>query len=397
MKRNIPSGWHSLEMKDFLKFTPREVKKPMDRYLSLGIRSHCKGTFIREVENPDNVMMDSLFIVKKDDLIVNITFAWEGAVALIKETDEGAFVSHRFPTYTFDRNIVIPEYFKYLIPSKRFIYELGIISPGGAGRNRVLNRKDFIHLQFIMPPIEEQKKIADIFLTWDRAIATLENLIDIKIKFNKGLMQKLLNNCSSKKFILKDVAKIISSNVDKKAYENQKQILLCNYLEVYKNSYITRKLSFMNATASDSEINRFSLNEDDVVITKDSENPEDIGVSAVVTEKLQGVVCGYHLAIIRIDKSKINPIYFAKTIMSAKVKKQFYKYANGVTRFGLSISDVGKIEFFAPNIAEQKKIAFLLKALDKEIMLLGFKLDFLRNQKKGLTQKLLNGRIRVRV
>jgi len=210
-------------------------------------------------------------------------------------------------------------------------------------------------------------------------------------------MQKLLNNCSNKQFRLKDVAKIIFSNVDKKAYENQKQILLCNYLEVYKNSYITRKLSFMNATASDSEINRYSLNEDDVVITKDSENPEDIGVSAVVTEKLQDVVCGYHLAIIRIDKTKINPIYFAKTIMSAKVKKQFYRYANGVTRFGLSTSDVGKIEFFAPSIAEQKKIAFLLKALDEEIMLLGIKLDFLRNQKKGLAQKLLTGKIRVNI
>ncbi|MBC8389834.1 MAG: restriction endonuclease subunit S [Actinobacteria bacterium] len=192
MKRNIPQGWYCLEMKDFLKFTPREVKKPKDRYLSLGIRSHCKGTFIREVENPYNVMMESLYIVKKDDLIVNITFAWEGAVALIKEADEGAFVSHRFPTYTFDRNIVIPEYFKYLIPSKRFIYELGIISPGGAGRNRVLNRKDFMHLQFVMPPIEEQKKIADILLTWDRTIETVTTLINKKTLLKKGLMQKLL-------------------------------------------------------------------------------------------------------------------------------------------------------------------------------------------------------------
>jgi type I restriction enzyme S subunit len=121
MARTIPRGWQELEINEFLQFTPREVQKPKGQYRSLGIRSHCKGTFLREVEDPDKVMMETLYAVKKNDLIVNITFAWEGAVALVKESDEGALVSHRFPTYVFDRNVVIPEFFQYLIPSKRFV------------------------------------------------------------------------------------------------------------------------------------------------------------------------------------------------------------------------------------------------------------------------------------
>ncbi|MCX5727118.1 MAG: hypothetical protein NT030_08170, partial [Candidatus Saganbacteria bacterium] len=95
MERTIPRGWQEIEIKDFLKFTPREVEKPKVKYRSLGIRSHGKGTFVREVANPDKVMMEILYAVKKDDLIVNITFAWEGAVALVNKSDEGALVSHR--------------------------------------------------------------------------------------------------------------------------------------------------------------------------------------------------------------------------------------------------------------------------------------------------------------
>jgi type I restriction enzyme S subunit len=49
-----------------------------------------------------------------------------------------------------------------------------------------------MHLQFIMPPVEEQKKIAKILSTWDRAIETLDKLIAAKTRLKKGLMQKLL-------------------------------------------------------------------------------------------------------------------------------------------------------------------------------------------------------------
>lgn len=394
MGRRIPQGWQELEFQDFLKFTPREVDKPKGQYRSLGIRSHCKGTFIREIENPDKVMMETLYAVKKNDLIVNITFAWEGAVALVKESDEGALVSHRFPTYVFDRNAVIPEFFQYLIPSKRFVYNLGIISPGGAGRNRVLDRKDFLHLQFITPPVEEQKKIAKILSTWDRAIETLDKLIEAQTRLKKGLMQKLLNS-KAKATRLKNIAEIIFSNVDKKSYSDQRQVYLCNYLDVYNNTYITSKLLFMKATASEAEINKFGLKEGDVIITKDSETPEDIGVPAVVVEKLKGVICGYHLAIIRPDVNKINPVYLAKELTTLRIKKQFYKYANGATRFGLGTGDIGKIEIVVPKLEDQEKISRLFQSMDRETSLFAMVRKHWQSQKQGLMQKLLTGKVRI--
>ncbi|MBU4478197.1 MAG: restriction endonuclease subunit S [Candidatus Omnitrophica bacterium] len=135
----------------------------------------------------------------------------------------------------------------------------------------------------------------------------------------------------------------------------------------------------------------------DVVITKDSETPEDIGVPAVVVGKLKGVICGYHLAIIRPDQEKIDSVYLANSLKTLRVRKQFYKYANGATRFGLSTGDIGKIEILAPKISEQKKIANVLSGIDEEILTLKQKLALITRQKKGLMQKLLTGKIRVKV
>jgi len=98
---------------------------------------------------------------------------------------------------------------------------------------------------------------------------------------------------------LKAAAAVAFSGVDKLTEEGESPVLLCNYTDVYRNEQITRNLVFMKATASPNEIARFTLRKGDVLMTKDSETPDDIGVPAWVSEDLNGVVCGYHLAMLR--------------------------------------------------------------------------------------------------
>ena len=74
------------------------------------------------------------------------------------------------------------------------------------------------------------------------------------------------------------------SNVDKHTIEDELPVRLCNYVDVYYNDLITSALEFMRATASQSEVDRFRLQENDVLITKDSETCDDIGVPALVVE-----------------------------------------------------------------------------------------------------------------
>ncbi len=190
--RAIFSNRLDTPLSKFLKPTLRPVSKPNTAYRALGIRSHGKGTFQRSVGDPRKVGMDTLYEVKADDLIVNITFAWEGAVALVKPEDEGCLVSHRFPTYEIITAKAYPPFIRHTIRSKRFKSLMELISPGGAGRNRVLNKKAFLKQNVWLPDLKTQKFLGDLLDHADYEIAMLEQYLE-KLKTQKrGLMQKLL-------------------------------------------------------------------------------------------------------------------------------------------------------------------------------------------------------------
>lgn len=136
--------------------------------------------------------METVYVVGARDLIVNITFAWEGAIALAKAEDAECVVSHRFPTYEVDEEKVNRAYLGYAVRTRRFFHCLSIASPGGAGRNRVLNKTDLLKIQIPTPPKADQDRIAAVLETIDREIELLDLTRRAMEEQKCGLMQKLL-------------------------------------------------------------------------------------------------------------------------------------------------------------------------------------------------------------
>ena len=168
---------------------------------------------------------------------------------------------------------------------------------------------------------------------------------------------------------LNEITDLTLSSVDKKSKANEKGVQLCNYMDVYSNSFISENLKFMEATATEREIANCSLFAGDVVITKDSEQHDDIGVPALVREDIPGLVCGYHLAILRPRSPAVDGAYLFYGLNDSGAQQQFHSYANGVTRFGLRKADIGLVEISLPPLPEQRRIADILGALDDKIEL----------------------------
>jgi type I restriction enzyme S subunit len=179
-------------LRSFVKPVAREIPTPTDSYYALGLRSHAKGTFQRFIKDAATIGMESVYQVKENDLIVNITFAWEGAIALVKKADEHCVVSHRFPTFEIDTTQALPQFIRHVVQTKRFIEHLGIISPGGAGRNRVLSKKDFMELKIWLPDPKTQTHIADVISTVEAELEIAKRLLEKNKQQKRGLMQKLL-------------------------------------------------------------------------------------------------------------------------------------------------------------------------------------------------------------
>lgn len=182
--------WENNLVKDVLSLNLRGVPKPTSAYTRLGLRSHAKGTFHELVSDVDSVNMDTLYEVHDGDFIINITFAWEQALAVADEGDHGKLVSHRFPTYRF-KETHEKNFYKHFFMTKYFKYCLRNASPGGAGRNRVLNKTDFMKINITVPTFKEQIKIGNFFDTLQSKINLAEQTLQILTEQKKAFMQQM--------------------------------------------------------------------------------------------------------------------------------------------------------------------------------------------------------------
>jgi type I restriction enzyme S subunit len=170
----------------------RPVPKPAEPFLAAGIRSHGRGVFLKPDFKPSEIALDELFQLRANDLVVNITFAWEGALAIVPPEADGALVSHRFPTFQCEKDKAALGFIRHIIRTKRFVFECGLASPGGAGRNRVLSKNAFLSIAVSLPSFAEQTAIANILDTCDEELRLLRAQRDALDKQKRGLMQRLL-------------------------------------------------------------------------------------------------------------------------------------------------------------------------------------------------------------
>ncbi len=339
-------------------------------------------------------------ILSEGDLIISA----RGTVGVVNQIQTPMAFNQTCYGLRPNRDFVDDGFFYYLMLSTS--QNLKKIGQGGVFNTITKDLFNSIHVS--LPPIQNQRKIASILWAWDRAIDNIDKLISAKQKLKQALMQKLLTGQVRfpgfgesvshngdlpkgwKHAALSQIADIIVSNVDKKTDTSESAVHLCNYMDVYKHGYIDNGLELMKASASAEEIRKFKVRKLDILITKDSETPDDIGVPAIITEEIDNVLCGYHLAIIRCKSEKVQPLYLFMAFNGALINEQWKRLANGVTRFGLAVGDIEKITVLMPKIGEQSKISNLLFKLDQEITLLSEAKVKLHKQRDGLMSMLLN-------
>ena len=165
---------------------------------------------------------------------------------------------------------------------------------------------------------------------------------------------------------LRTIAEMRVSNVDKHSRDGERPIRLCNYVDVYKAQRIRTGMSLMAATATSEEIERFRLRPGDVLITKDSEAWNDIGVPALVEGTADNTICGYHLALLRPFSGCASGFLF-RAVESSAVAYQFHVRANGVTRYGLTHNAIKSIWLPLPPPPDQAAIVRFLDHADRSI------------------------------
>ena len=203
---------------------------------------------------------------------------------------------------------------------------------------------------------------------------------------------------------LRAVSDYVVSNVDKIPVDGEPPVRLCNYSDVYNNQFITHKLDFLACTATEDEIQKFALSIDDVIITKDSESWDDIGIPALVVETDDDLVCGYHLALLRPHTTSLAGRFLHRCLQAKVIRIQLELAANGVTRFGLPKSDIGAMRLPVPPIPTQLAIADYLdletERIDALITVKGRVLELMAEKRRALITRAvtrgINSKVKLR-
>ena len=188
--KGFTDAWEQRKLSEVLSSYTDPVEIPRTGYERLGIRSHAKGTFHNFVPAGHELQTAQMHRVAADKFIVNITFGWEHAVAVTDENDAGKLVSHRFPQFSLSEELD-PKFLKFIILDEDFRHHLWLASPGGAGRNRVLNINEMLQYEIMIPNVPEQRKIARLLIDLDNLITLHQRKLDKLKNIKKSMLDNM--------------------------------------------------------------------------------------------------------------------------------------------------------------------------------------------------------------
>lgn len=374
----VPAHWNEQRAKTFFREVDDRSKTGQEELLSV---SHLTGVTPRSQKNVTMFKAASYVgskLCRPGDIVINTLWAWMAALgtsrhAGIVSPAYGVYRPHCADSFN-------PAYLDYLLRTRAYVAEYIGRSTGIRSSRLRLYPNQFLDIALLQPPRPEQDQIVAYLRAQDAHIArfikakrdligllTEQKLRIIDYAVTRGLDASVALKPSGIEWLgdvpehwevafIKHIADVRFSGVDKHSHDDETPVRLCNYTDVYKNDRITGDMDLMLATATAAEIARLTLKAGDVILTKDSETPDDIGVPAWVPEDLPGVVCAYHLGLLRPESERVLGEFLFCAIGSARIAQQFHVLATGVTRFALGKHDVKNAVIVLPPVEEQRII-----------------------------------------
>lgn len=397
---SLPADWDVHMLGECLSRVEKPVEvKPDELYTQIGIRSHGKGLFYKEPVTGAELGNKAVFWIEPDCFIVNIVFAWEQAIGKTKQSEVGMIGSHRFPIYRPVNDRVDVDYLISYFLTKRGTDILEAASPGGAGRNKTLGQDRFLKSKIVLPPIEEQQKIAAILTTQDKVIELKEKRLAEKQRQKKYLMQQLLTGKKrlpgfSGEWKNIKLCEVLSERKEKNVEQN---LRICS-VAVQKG--VVDQVEHLGRSYAANDTSNYSVaHYGDIIYTKSPTGDFLYGIvkqnllqETVAVSPLYGVFTPMTFGL----------GYFLHTYFQSAICAQNYllpivqKGAKNTINITNDTFISNKLHL-PLDVEEQKAIADTFIAADREIDLLRQDIEQEKQKKKALMQLLLTGIVRVKV
>ena len=257
-----------------------------------------------------------------------------------------------------------------------------------------LSVEKLIRLKIEFPPLAEQKAIVKVLSTADAAIHATEKLIAQKELRKKWLMQQLLTGKGRLKGFEGEIKFLVIGQYLKEISDRNKDSEVSNVLSVTNSrGFINQSDQFDRSVASEDSSNYKIVRKGQFAY-----NPSRVNVGSLdLLRTFEIGILSPMYVVFETDKKHLLPQFFYFQLKTHWFYGHIPMFVQGSVRDSLSFDGLCSMKFFIPSIEEQTAITQVLQAADKEISLLKAKAEKLREQKKGLMQQLLTGKVRLKI
>lgn len=279
-----------------------------------------------------------------------------------------------------------PEWLYYII-----IYSKPRLVRIGCGSTFLeVSKKDFSRFKIVVPPLAEQRKIAEVLGVWDEAIEKQARLIEKLALRKRGLMQRLLS------------AKLRLPGFSEPWKIHKLQELFTERNETNRTDLPLLSITGDRGVILQTESEKRDTSNDDKSKYKRIAKG-DIGYNTMrmwqgrsALSGLEGIVSPAYTIVV--PNTDVDGYYMSVLFKQPRLIYDFWTHSQGLVGDTLNCKyrDFGQVHICCPPLAEQKAITEVLTAADREIELAKEKLERLRRQKRGLMQQLLTGKKRMK-
>lgn len=399
----IPDGWemyHLGELFSFKNGINAEKASYGNGIKFINVMDVLQGNFITPEIIPGQIMLSDKKIkenlVKQGDVLFNRTSETpeEIGIASVYLGDEdvvfGGFVIKGHPL----DNKLDNMFKKYCFSSENVRKE--IIRRGQGAVRTNIGQKDLSKVLVMVPPLPEQKAIADLLTTWDEALEKTERLIQAKEKRFQWLLDDLIAKlCREEKWKEVRLGKLFEPMTEKNTTGET------NVLTTSAEHGLVSQFKYYKKSVSAEDVSGYYLlKKGDFAYNRSSSNGYPYGVIKRLDESDQGVLSTLYICMRPISGQEMNSDFyvhlFESGILNRKLRGICQEGARSHGLLNLSKSDYFAMKIPYPAIETQDEVAEILNLAESEIELLRYMLEKHKEQKRGLMQKMLTGEWRVK-
>lgn len=395
-----PENWEVYSFKDMFIFsTGKSIKQnesspeyniPCVRY---GELYHMYNEVITTVINKTNLDKSELLFSKGNEIL--IPSAGEDPL------DIGSASALTLENIAIGRTINILRPIKDNVYSQKYIayfinHQLKIKIASLAKGSSISNvyNSDLKKLEILLPPLQEQEKIAEILTSWDNGIEQQKILIQEKKQLKKGLIQKLLSGEKRFDGFDKEWEEIQLSKILKERKQYSEKGLEHEHVSLTKKGVVPKSDRYERDQLVKDENKKYKITKlNDICY-----NPANLKFGVICKNTYGEAIFSPIYVTFEVNEKYSNDFmgyFLTQNDFIGRIRK--FEEGTVYERMAVNPKDFLSYKIKIPSLLEQNKIVGILSFVDKEIELLNQELKELKQQKKGLMQKLLTGKVRVKV